>query len=630
VPRLHLRDIDRRFGGTTPIDALRGVSLQIEQGEFIAIEGESGGGKSTLLNIIGLLDEPTGGTYSVGEAVIGSARPRSIAELRSDRFAFIFQSFHLLDRRPVIDSVELSLIYRAVPRSERRALALTALRDVGLEHLAWQTASKLSGGQRQRVAIARALATHAPIVVADEPTGNLDSVNSGSVVESLRTLHRSGATIVLVTHSADVAAAASRRVRIRDGQLIADSQGGLPPAGEKPEPMVPPGRASRLRLRDLMIDAFDSIRSRIGRSVGLVAAVALGVSLAVATLGISVSASAQVSDTFNAHTNRDVTVAWNADEMSDQSTADQSSIVPRLKQLSGLQEVGLLENFSRHSVQVGPARRTFQVTVYAMTSDTPAAARATVSWAPGHPHELAAGEVLLGSNLAKQLELGPLLGGPMIAIDGRNVAVVGLVTTSPRVPDLLGSVLAPIADRGALGQADVVKAMILTRTGAAQQVSRQAPFVINPFRPKSLTIDAPVDPSTLRSQIESAVQSTLVALTAVALLASVAGLANAMVLSVIERKSEFGLRRALGGRPIHIAGLVITESTLIGAIGGFAGLVVGLAAILVVTLVRHWSPGFDLRLAPVAIVGGIVVGAVGGILASARASRIQPHEALRL
>jgi macrolide transport system ATP-binding/permease protein len=630
MPRLRLRSIDRRFGGTTPIDALKSVSLQIEQGEFIAIEGESGGGKSTLLNIIGLLDEPTGGSYSVGEVEIASARSRTIAELRSDRFAFIFQSFHLLDRRPVIDSVELGLIYRAVPRSERRALALAALREVGLGHLAWQTASKLSGGQRQRVAIARALATHAPIVVADEPTGNLDSTNSDAVVESLRTLHRSGATIVLVTHSPDVAAAATRRVRIRDGQLIGDSQVGPSLSIERAEPTPPPGRASRLMFRDLMIDAFDSVRSRLGRSAGLVAAVALGVSLAVATLGISVSAGAQVSDTFNAHTNRDVTVEWHSDDLSDQSTANQLSIVPRLEQLHGLAAVGLLENFSQHSVRVGPARRTFQITVYAITRGTPEASRSTVHWVPGHNHELAAGEVLLGANLAKQLEIGPLVGSPRLAIDGRNVAVVGIVTTSPRVPDMLGSVLAPTIDRNALGHVDVVKAIILTTTGAAQQVSRQAPFVINPFRPQTLTVNAPADPSTLRSQIESAVQSTLLALTAVALLASVAGLTNAMVLSVIERKQEFGLRRALGGRPFHIASLVITESTLIGAIGGIVGLLVGLAGILVVTLARHWSPVFDLRLAPIAILGGIVVGGIGGILASARASRIQPNEALRL
>lgn len=630
MPLLHLRDVDRRFEGATPIDALRKVSLQIEQGEFIAIEGESGGGKSTLLNIIGLLDEPTGGNYSVGETLIGSARPRSIAQLRSDRFAFIFQSFHLLDRRPVIDSVELGLLYRAVPRSERRALSLVALRDVGLEHLAWQTAGKLSGGQRQRVAIARALATHAPIVVADEPTGNLDSVNSDSVVESLRALHRSGATIVLVTHSPDVAAAASRRVRIRDGQLIADSRVEPPVATARPEATPPPGRASRLRFRDLLIDAVDSVRTRMGRSAGLVAAVGLGVSLAVATLGISVSASAQVSDTFNAHTNRDVTAEWHSGDLSDQPPAEQSTIVPRLTQLHGLQAVGLLENYSQHSVQVASARPTFQVTVYAMTPGTPLAARASVTWAPGHPHELASGEVLLGMNLAKQIELGPLLGSPRIEIDGRNVVVAGIVRTSPRVPDILGSILAPAADRGTLGRADFVQALILTKTGAAQQVSRQVPFVINPFRPTSLTVTAPVDPTTVRSQIETAVQSTLIALTAVALLASIAGLANAMVLSVIERKPEFGLRRALGGRPIHIAGLVIAESVLIGAIGGFVGLIVGLAGILVVTLARHWSPVFDVRLAPVAIVGGIIVGAIGGILASARASRIQPHEALRL
>ena len=153
---------------------------------------------------------------------------------------------------------------------------------------------------------------------------------------------------------------------------------------------------------------------------------------------------------------------------------------------------------------------------------------------------------------------------------------------------------------------------------------------MNPFRQNSVTINAPVDPTSVRAQIESDVQSSLLALTGIALLASIAGLANAMILSVIERKQEFGLRRALGARPRHIVGLVLAESTIIGAIGGVVGLATGLAGILIITLIRQWSPVFDLTLAPLAIAGGIVVGAIGGILASARASRIQPNEALRL
>ena len=630
MPRLSLLDVRKRYLGATPTDALRGVTLQIEQGDFVAIEGPSGGGKSTLLNVIGLLDEATSGDYKVGDTDTGTASPRALAELRSDRFAFIFQSFHLLDRRPVTDSVELALLYRAVPRAERRRLAQQALTTVGLGHLSQQTAAKLSGGERQRVAIARALATGAPIVVADEPTGNLDSDNSKAVVDSLRALNETGTTIVLVTHSAEVADAAPRRVKIRDGQLVDQGRPTTIHSGNRLEPPVPPGRASRLRARDLIADAFDSVRSRIARTIGLIAAVAVGVALAVATLGISVSAGAQVSGSFNAHTNRDVTAEWHPEDLSDQSTASRISIVDRLGALKGMETAGLLENYSQHQVQASPVRPSFASSVFAITPHTPAAARMTVTWARGHSAVLREGEILVGKNLADQLSLSSINSSPLLMLDERTVTVVGVITKSPRVPEVLGGVLAAAIDAAALGRIDTVQALLLTRAGAAQQVSRQAPLVVNPFRPNSVTINAPVDPTSVRAQIESDVQSSLLALTGIALLASIAGLANAMILSVIERNQEFGLRRALGARPRHIVGLVLAESTIIGAIGGVVGLAIGLAGILIITLIRQWSPVFDLTLAPLAIAGGIVVGAIGGILASARASRIQPNEALRL
>lgn len=641
MPDITLRGIRRRFGGTTPTDALRGVDLTIVQGEFVAIEGQSGGGKSTLLNIIGLLDEPTSGQYLIDGVDMAKATPKASAQLRSDQFAFIFQSFHLLDRRPVLDSVELGLLYRGVPALSRRGLALDALAQVGLDQKAFQTASKLSGGERQRVAIARALTANAPIVVADEPTGNLDSGNSDSVVESLRALHDGGATVVLVTHSPDVAAQADRRIRLKDGVVIEaeptritpaqNGAGGVMEAVRRPRiTTTPPGSASILRARDLLRDAGASVTSRVGRTVGLVAAVAVGVALAVATFGISSSANAQVADTFNAHTNRDVSVEWQGDALAAESATAQGSIVERLAALSGTEAAGMISNFTQHTIQLTPSRDSVQSTVYGITPHLPISARMRIKWVEGHPHRLGAGEALLGNDLAKQLDVGPLIGGPQMLVDERVLTIVGTVTNSPRVPDAMGSVIVPSSDTTYLGGVDQVQALILSKAGAAQQVARQAPLVVNPYDPKSLTVEAPIDPSTLRAQVESAVQSTLLALTGVALLASIAGLANAMILSVIERKQEFGLRRALGARPKHIVGLVLAESTIVGAIGGAVGLGGGLLGIIVVTVLRHWSPVFDLRLAPVAIAGGIAVGAIGGILASVRASRIQPNEALRL
>lgn len=634
MTRITLKGITRTYPGVTPTHALQGVSLDIEQGDFVAIVGPSGGGKSTLLNVIGLMDKPTAGAYFLDGLDVSEARPDELAKLRSDQFAFVFQSFHLLDRRPVVDSVELALVYRGVPLSERRRISLEALHQVGLRKHAYQTASKLSGGERQRVAIARALTTRAPIVVADEPTGNLDSENSAAVVKSLELLNAQGSTVVLVTHSPDVADAASRQIHIRDGvatDLRQQSQNAvLGGTGTLRRQAEAPGVASTLRLRDIGRDGIASVLSRKSRNLALVAAVALGVGLAVATAGLTVSSRAQVADTFDVHANRDVSVTWVPSQLDRQTPRESETLVARLGSLSGVSQAGILDNIGQGSAQATPARSALEVPLFASRGEAYEAGRMSVRWLPGHSGSLGANEVLLGTNLADQLVLGPMEGSPSVEIDGATVSVAGVVTKSPRVPDVLGGAILGQGDSGQLPSTVQSEALILTTAGAAQQVAKQARLVIDPIEPENLQVLAPIDPTTLREDVESDVQTTLLAFTALALAASVAGLANSMVMAVIERRQEFGLRRALGAKGRHISALVLAESVFIGALGGGVGLVAGLAFIIGTTLARHWIPVFDLRLAPLAVVGGIVVGAVGGLLASARASRIEPHEALRL
>ena len=634
---LRIEDVSRQFPGDVPTHALRNVNLTVDEGDFVAIEGASGGGKSTLLNIIGLLDEPTTGRYIVDGSEPAALSESARARIRSDTFAFIFQSFHLLDRRPVIDSVELPLVYRKVPTQERRRLAREALRMVGLHDKAWQIPAKLSGGERQRVAIARAITAQAPIVLADEPTGNLDTHNSALVVDSLQRLNQTGVTIVLITHSADVAQAACRRVHISDGELRDTAGVALPTHSvettrEPPARPAPPGVPSRVRFSDLIRDAAVSVSSRLGRTAGLVAAVAVGVALAIATIGLSLTANAQVSDTFNAHTNRDVTVTWRPDTS---SPADVAAITPNaaardLSALNGVSAAGVITSFGQQTAQSSLVGPIVQTNAYTMTDKAPKAGRMSVTWAGSHLHTLATGEVVVGSTLAKQLSLGPLALSPVVYLDSLPRTVVGIITDSPRMPELLSSLVGAAVDESAYGYVSQRTALALTDIGAAHLVASQAALALDPFNPGSLKVTAPVDPSAVRDQIEGQVQTTLFALSGVALLASIAGLGNSMALSVMERRAEFGLRRAIGARPHHIASLVLCESVIIGALGGVVGLVLGMASTLVITVLRRWGPVLDLRLIPAAIVAGMIVGAIGGLLASARATRIQPHAALRL
>ncbi len=210
--------------GDNEVHALAGVSMHIKPHEFVSIIGPSGSGKSTLMNMIGCLDVPTSGTYYIEGVEVSTLNESQLARLRNEKIGFIFQGFNLLPRLSAIENVELPLIYMGVPRSRRRELAEEALRRVSLLERMHHKPKELSGGQQQRVAIARALASSPPLILADEPTGNLDSQSGREVMEMLHELHSEGNTIVLITHDSGVASQAERIIRIADGKITHDGE----------------------------------------------------------------------------------------------------------------------------------------------------------------------------------------------------------------------------------------------------------------------------------------------------------------------------------------------------------------------------------------------------------------------
>jgi putative ABC transport system ATP-binding protein len=210
--------------GSEEIHALRGVSIQIERGEYVAIMGPSGSGKSTLMNLIGCLDTPSKGTYLLNGKQVGSMNDNELARIRNEEIGFVFQTFNLLPRASALQNVELPLVYAGVAGRERQDRAKTALQKVELGERMAHRPNELSGGQRQRVAIARALVNNPSILLADEPTGNLDSNTGTEIMALFARLHQAGNTIVLVTHEADVAAFAHRVIHVRDGQVEKDER----------------------------------------------------------------------------------------------------------------------------------------------------------------------------------------------------------------------------------------------------------------------------------------------------------------------------------------------------------------------------------------------------------------------
>jgi macrolide transport system ATP-binding/permease protein len=355
----------------------------------------------------------------------------------------------------------------------------------------------------------------------------------------------------------------------------------------------------------------------------MICATAVAVALMIVSLGLGASASAQVSEAFDAQANREVSLV----AAGTSQPPGLANSVARIGELAGVQQVAALSDNGEATVATAGA--SFAVTLRGMEGDLEGAASAEVTWMNSAVPYLHERQALVGRALARQLFLAPLALSPSIDIDGRAYAVVGIIENSRRYPLLAGQVIVGETDSLTLRPPGKVEVAIVTMPGAAPQVGQYAALAINPLAPESLVTNVPIDPQSLRQEVEGGVQTALIAFTILAGIAAVITLANVITLSVVARTGEFGLRRAVGARPSDLALLVSSEAALVGLGGGILGLLLGITGLLVFTISQRWLPVLDVRLVPLAVVVGLILAVMSSALGALRAARIAPADALR-
>jgi putative ABC transport system permease protein len=639
---LELEGVTKLYGEQPPVPALSGVSFSVRQGELVAIVGPSGSGKSTLLHVMGTLERPSSGVIRIGGVNPARLSDRELSLLRAREIGFVFQQFFLAEHATVRENVADGLLYAGVPAAERCRRADEALERVGLAARASFKPTKLSGGERQRVAIARALVGRPSILLADEPTGNLDSTTGASIMELIRELNADGATIIMITHDGGLAHQLPRQIRLLDGQVVSDT-GGSPIGAESEETDAMPVSAGQLGLKDGLRVASVGLRARPLRAALSALGIAIGTAAIVGVLGLSSSSQAGLLAEIDRLGTNMLTVE------AGRSFTGQEARLPRaaparITHLNNVQLVthtALMKGENVYRNPMVPVGNNGGIQVRATSLNLLSVLSTGVARGNWLNKGTATAPVtVLGSVAARRLGIERVYPDQRIWLGHQWFSIAGILQPSPLAPDIDSSALVgyPAAQKY-LGYVSMVggeleagpPSSIYVRAAIDQVAAVQSLLAqtANPEAPNEVAVSRPSDLLTARAAAAGAFSSLFLGLGVVALIVGAVGVANIMIISVLERRSEIGLRRALGATQSQIRTQFLGESILLAVIGGVVGVLAGAAATAVYASSKSWAVVIPVEACSGGIGSAILIGVFAGLLPAVRASRLPATVALR-
>jgi macrolide transport system ATP-binding/permease protein len=649
---IELKEVHKTYyiGGKIPVYALQGVSVSIEPGEFVAIMGPSGSGKSTMLAVLGLLDKADKGEYWLLNKDISSMQESDYARLRNRFFGFVFQTFNLLAKLTVIENAMLPFIYSSNATKEKREKVLETLKNIGLGDRLKHKSNELSGGQQQRVALSRALANSPLVILADEPTGNLDSKSSHEIMKIFKELNAAGNTIIMVTHERDIAAFASREIQLQDGKIVSDKKQGQTAKVEVPEPPQEQNRG-RCRLlcfaefRNYVLEALNSIANNKLRSFLSILGVMIGVAAVITMLALGTGAKMSMEKTLSSLGTNLLSVRIQRSQGGISMGMDSPTRFS-FDDLSALQKIDTLQYVVPYVQGRGQAvsqDKNWSTSILGASADFPALRDMKLQMGRFYTNAEAntrAKVAVIGQTVLDNLYGGANPIGQTIKINKVNFTVIGVFETQGgggfQNPDdrivipiktamyrLLGVDYISYFDVRVRNKEDIPNA----QDAIVKEIMRV--HRMQESQKQSINIFNMADIQAAASSVITTLSILLGAVAAVSLLVGGIGIMNIMLVMVMERTHEIGLRKALGAQRSDILIQFLIEAVLICFLGGIIGIIFGSAISILLSTLANWTTYISSGSIILSFTFSVAIGIIFGLWPAMRASKMLPIEALR-